>query len=95
MVLAAFETHGVAMPSFGGGSDDEAVETVLGCILAPGLRHACDPNLLLLRARPGAAPVFVSTRGIEDGERLSVQAAGFRELPMPTARRRECCGCGR
>ena len=91
MVLAAFETHGVTMPSFGGGPDEEAVETVL----APGLRHACDPNLLLLRARAGAAPVFVASRKIEDGERLSVHAAGFRELPMPTARRRECCGCGR
>lgn len=55
-------------------------------LLAPeGLSHACDPNLLLLPPDldSGSAAVFVATREIKQGEKLTVHSGGHCALPTP------------
>ncbi len=83
-ILALFDKRGVC-------STAAATSTRAGdcadtdILLAPeGLQHSCDPNLLLLPPElDSGSAVFVATRDIKQGERLTVHNGGHRALPTP------------
>eukprot|EP01046_Picozoa_sp_COSAG06_P005145 COSAG06_NODE_226_length_19747_cov_9.234121_14_plen_1035_part_00 len=84
-VLALFDQRGMYSSSGVAGTGTDA-GTCMDMLLAPdGLRHSCDPNLLLLppEADTGAGAVFVATRDIAEGEKLTVHIGGHRSLPTP------------